>query len=253
MRKISFGFALLILLQVGASAPQNRVDTKKPAPAPKGPKPQSTLSSVATPQGVGDQIAQFFGRKTGKELMMEKSKNAAGAKTAAKQTLAGKPPARTAHAVPVKPGYVPPPPTPRASVSQVRQEIQKILDLNKKIKNLQSGRAMQLQRVQEQARIHQKILNELEVSQKQTAGPKASAKNALLAQEKLRIIHEETQRNAQAMDDLKEMPAGTVPTPIHRSKAEMGAVQAALDKKKIKTEAVSQTANKVDSVKPVAS
>jgi hypothetical protein len=218
MRKISFGFALLILLQLGTSAPPSVADPKESSPAPKGPKPQSSLASVATPQNLGDQIAQFFGRKTGKELMMEKARGAVGAGTTAKQPFTGKPSVRTVNAVPMKPGYVPPPPTPRASVSQVRQEIQKILDLNKKIKNLQSGRAMQLQRVQEQARIHQKILNELEASQKQAVGQKASAKNALLAQEKLRIIHEETQRNAKEMDDLKEMPAGTVPKTVDKAK-----------------------------------
>ena len=218
MRKISFGFVLLFLLQLGASAPQSSVGPKRSVPVPKGSKPQSSLSSVATPQAVGDQIAQFFGRKTGKELMMEKAKKAAGAETPAKQVLAGKPQVRTVNAVPLKPGYVPPPPTPRASVSQIRQEIQKILDLNKKIKNLQAGRAMQFQRVQEQARIHQKILNELEASQKQGTGQKASAKNALLAQEKLRIIHEETQRNAREIDDLKEVPAGAVSKTVDKVK-----------------------------------
>ncbi len=218
MHKLSLGFALLFLLQLGASAPQSSVDSKRPSPVPKGPKTQGSFSSVATPQSVGDQIVKFFGRKTGKELMMEKTRNAASAGAVATQALARKPPVRTANIVPVKPGYVPPPPTPRASVPQVRQEIQKILDLNKKIKNLQSGRAIQLQRVQEQARIHQKILNELEASQKQADGQKASAKNALLAQEKLRIIHEETQRNAQAIDDLKEMPAGAVSKTVDKVK-----------------------------------
>jgi hypothetical protein len=218
MRKISFVFALLFMLQLGASAPQSSVGPKQSSPVPKGPKAQSSLSSVATPQALGDQIVQFFGHKTGKELMMEKAKSKAGTGTVAKQVPAGKHPVPTVKAVPLKPGYVPPPPVPRASVSQVRQEIQKILDLNKKIKNLQSGRAMQFQRVQEQARIHQKILNELETSQKQAAGQKASAKTALLAQEKLRIIHEETQRNAQAVDDLKEVPAGAVSKTVDKVK-----------------------------------
>jgi hypothetical protein len=218
MRKISFVSALLFILQLGASAPQSSVGPKQSSPVSKGPKTQSSLSSVATPQALGDQIVQFFGRKTGKELMTEKAKSKAGTGTAAKQVPAGKHPARAVNTVPLKPGYVPPPPVPRASVSQVRQEIQKILDLNKKIKNLQSGRAMQFQRVQEQARIHQKILNELETSQKQAAGQKASAKTALLAQEKLRIIHEETQRNAQAVNDLKEVPAGAVSKTVDKVK-----------------------------------
>ncbi len=210
MRKLSLGFVLLFLFQLGASAPKTPVDSKQTSPISKASKTKTSLSSAATPLALGDQIVKFFGRKTGKELMMEKAGNVAGAGAAATQALVGKPSVRTAPATPLKPGYVPPPPTPRASVPQIRQEIQKIFELNKKIKNVQSGRSVQLQRVQEQARIHQKILNELEASQKQTKGQKASAKNALLAQEKLRIIHEETQRNAQMINGLKEVPAGTV-------------------------------------------
>jgi hypothetical protein len=218
MRKLSLGFLWVFLLHLGVSSPQTPASSKRSSPAPKAPKTQASFSSVATPQAVGDQIVKFFGRKTGKELMMEKARNAAGAGAAA-QALARKPPAAvTGNAVPLRPGYVPPPPVPRASVPQVRQEIQKILDLNKKIKNLQSGRALQLQRVQEQARIHQKILNDLEASQKQADGQKVSAKNALLAQEKLRIIHEETQRNVQAIEDMKEMPAGTVSKTVDKVK-----------------------------------
>jgi hypothetical protein len=232
MRKLNLGFVLLVLLQLGISAPQSSVDSKRSSPAPQGSKAKKSLSAVATPQALGDQIVQFFGHKTGKELMMEKGGKSSGAGAAAAKASAGKSSVRTAKAGSVKPGYVPPPPTPRASVPQIRQEIQKIFELNKKIKNVQSGRSVQLQRVQEQARIHQKILNELEVSQKQANGQKASAKDALLAQEKLRIIHEETQRNAQMMDDLKEMPAA----------------QVASDEKKIETRAVSKTSEKVKTV-----
>ncbi|OGX10750.1 MAG: hypothetical protein A2351_08025 [Omnitrophica bacterium RIFOXYB12_FULL_50_7] len=210
MRKLSLGVALLFLLQLGASAPQSSVDPKRSSSTSQGPKTKRSLSAMATPQAVGDQIVKFFGRKTGKELMAEKAGKVVGAKAAAPQTFSGKPSVLPAKVTPVKPGYVPPSPTPRASVSQIRQEIQKIFELNKKIKNVQSGRSVQLQRVQEQARIHQKILENLEASQKQEDGQKASAKNVLLAQEKLRIIHEETQRNTQAIDDLKEVPAGTV-------------------------------------------
>lgn len=210
MRKLSLGFVLLFLFQLGSSTPSNPADPKRSSPAVKASPTKSPLSSVATPQALGDQIVQFFGYKTGKELMMEKARRIAGAGAAATQAFAEKPPVQVAEAVPVKPGYVPPPPAPRASVSQVRQEIQRIFDLNKMIQSVQSGRSLQLQRVQEQARIHQKILNELEVSQKQTESQKISSKNALLAQEKLRIIHEETRRNVQVMDDLKEADARKV-------------------------------------------
>lgn len=225
MRKISFMLGLLFLLQLGASAPRKSSNSlPSTPPVPKGTKAPNAVASAATPQALGDQIVRFFGRKTGKELMMEKAQSKAGAakagmkaaptaaktttgKVAIKGAVTGKPMVQKANAVPLKPGYVPPPPVPRTSVDQVRQEIQKILDLNKKIKTMQSGRTIQFQRVQEQARIHQKILNELEASQKQANGQKVSAKSALLAQEKLRIIHEETQRNASTVKDLKEAPA----------------------------------------------
>ncbi len=210
MRKLSSGFVMLFLLHLGVSAPQNSAEIKSSASTPKGSKAKTSFSSVATPQAMGDQIVKLFGKKTGKELMAEKGGSGIVAGASATQALVGKPSVRAAKATPVKPGYVPPPPTPRASVSQIRQEIQKIFDLNKKIKSVQSGRSAQLQRVQEQARIHQKILNDLDASQKQPDGQKTSEKNALLAQEKLRIIHEETQRNTQEMEALKEMPAGTV-------------------------------------------
>ncbi|MFA7255898.1 MAG: hypothetical protein WC133_07405, partial [Candidatus Omnitrophota bacterium] len=157
MRKLSLGFVVLFLLHLGVSAPQSSVNAKKAASSSKEAKTQKSLPSVSTPQALGDEIVKFFGRKTGKELMMEKAGNVAGTGAAATKAFVKKPSVKTATVTPVRPDYVPPPPTPRASVPQIRQEIQKILELNKKIKNVQSGRSVQLQRVQEQARIHQKI------------------------------------------------------------------------------------------------
>ncbi len=218
MRRLSLGFVVLFFLQLGVSAPQNSGTAKQSSTTSKGSKTQNPLSAVSTPQAVGDQIVKFFGRKTGKELMAEKAKGAAVAGVSATQAFSGKSLAQKENIPVVKPGYVPPPPTPRASVPQIRQEIQKILDLNKKIQSVQAGRSSQLQRVQEQARIHQKILNELETSQKQAAIQKAPTKSALLAQEKLRIIHEETQRNAQMIDEIEGMPGKTASKSTEKTK-----------------------------------
>jgi hypothetical protein len=209
MRRLSLGISLLFFLQLGASAPQSSSDLPKSSSVSKNSRAQKSFSAAASPQAVGDEIVKFFGKKTGKELMMEKAGNLAGAGAAATKAFAEKPSVLPAPSASVKPGYVPPPPKQDASLPQIRQEIQRILDLNKKIKNVQSGRSVQLQHVQEQARIHQKILVQLEATQKQAEGQKASAKNALLAQEKLRIIHEETQRGTQVMDGLKDKPAET--------------------------------------------
>lgn len=207
MRKLGLGFAGLFLLQLGASAPQHSEDSNQSSPSPKESKIQKSLSAVATPQAVGNRIVEFFGHKTGKDLMLEKAGKLAGGGAAAAQVFSGESFVRSMNVARIKPGYVVPPPTPSASVFQIRREIQKIFDLNKKIKDAQNGRSLQLQHVQEQAHIHQKILEELEVSQKLLNGQKVSTKSALLAQEKLRIIHEETRRNAQMIQDLKGAPA----------------------------------------------
>jgi len=216
MRKLSLGFALLFLLQIGASAPQSSVAAKQSSPASPKSKVQKSFSSVATPQSMGDQIVKYFGRKTGKELMTEKAGSVNIAKKTSPKTkeITEKPPlpkdVQSLKSSPaMKSGYVPLPPKPRVAVPQIRQEIQRILELNKQIKNVQKGSSVQLQRVQEQARIHQKILNALESSQKLAASQKAPSRSALLSQEKIRIIHEETKRNAQMVEDLKAIPTGS--------------------------------------------
>ena len=100
----------------------------------------------------------------------------------------------------IKQMVIPPPPVPRMGVPQIRQEIQKILALNKQIKNVQSGRSSQFQQIQEQARLHQKILNDLEFAKQGEKDRKVPTRADLLAQEKLRIIHEETQRNSEILE-----------------------------------------------------
>lgn len=99
-----------------------------------------------------------------------------------------------------------PPPAPILTVPQIRQEVQKIIDLNKQIQNVQAGKTIRFQRIQTQALVHQKILNELETQQKKEAGQKPPQKESLIAQEKLRIIQEETERNAQMMKEAVENP-----------------------------------------------
>ena len=231
MRKLSLGFAVLFLLHLGISAPVNSSAASKASSSSKASSAQQSLSAASSPQALGDQIAKFLGGKTGQELMAEKVGGLAAAGVSATPSFSGKSSAATTSAAlfkpksvrpaslnsplatrsVMKPGYVPAPPAGRVSVPQIRQEIQKILDLNKKIKNIQGGSPAQFQRVQEQARIHQKILNELEASQKNASAQQVPSRNVLLAQEKLRIIHEETQRNAAMLAGQKETPVKTVP------------------------------------------
>lgn len=241
---LGLAFLVLVLVHYGASAPR-QTDTGDAAGNPK--KSGSQKASVS-PQGfMADQILKFFGHKTGKELMEEKKSKEPEVKwtlstnggSASKVPGVVSKPVTSAvstlkapnHAVPIAPAQakgamivpasansnvqeikkfavIVPPPASRVVVPQVRQEIQNIFELNKKIQTVQSGSSAQLQRIQEQARIHQGILNQLETaSQNPESVKKVSSKEALLAQEKLRIIHEETQRNNMIIEDLKAAPA----------------------------------------------
>lgn len=190
-------FLILALCHLAASNVQSNRTSSQGTSAAKTTSKKSFAAS--TPQSyVSDKIVSLFKPKTGKELMEEKGKPPSAA---AKTTVPGAkvPAAKTPQKgkTSVAPGYVPPPP-PKGQppqVNQVRQEVQKVLDLNKTIKNIQGDRVLQMQRIQEQARIHQKILDQLEAGKTAKKAQAMPDKDALLAQEKLRIINEETKRN----------------------------------------------------------
>ena len=158
---------------------------------------------VANPQAyVSDKILNFF-RPKEKEVVVEEE---------AVETFT--PPAPRRRAV-VKPGYVPaaPPRTPPPQTQQIRQEIQSILALNQKIKNIQGDRVQQLQRIQEQARLHQKVLDQIDAESAESERA-ATAKEALLAQEKLRIIHDEAKRSQELLSAVaNEEEGAAAPSP----------------------------------------
>jgi hypothetical protein len=242
----------VFLIQIGATTS----DSLKPGLPEKSKRNHSALG----PQGVvSDSVVNFFSSwKTGKDLMAEKNKKGKGSagktssasgKTGEGQSLEGSEGAGPV-ALPVKISkavtfphamntsavtntyripklyrsekiVVPSPPVPRVSVPQVRQEIQKILELNKQIQAVQGGRAGQLRRVQEQARIHQKVLDKIEAASgggTEPAASKTPGKETLLNQEKLRIIHEETQRNTALLEAVGTENATTTPEPVSESK-----------------------------------
>ncbi len=86
------------------------------------------------------------------------------------------------------------------AILNVQSELREILALNQKINAVQTSKTSQILRIQEQALIHQRILNEIEKAS-QAANPAQPAREVLLAQEKLRIIREETLRNKKLLED----------------------------------------------------
>jgi len=93
--------------------------------------------------------------------------------------------------------------------SQIRQEMQRIIDINNQIKQLQAAKTFQFQRVQELAKVRQQILAEKKDknAKNQKNSEAAPNKNSLLEQEKLRMIHETAQDNkAKNTSDSKVRP-----------------------------------------------
>ncbi len=91
-------------------------------------------------------------------------------------------------------------------IKEIREELQTVMVLNKKINSVQQSKSAQMLRIQEQAQIHQKILSEIQlISGGQR--PKLPSRETLLAQEKLRIIREETLRNKKLLQDSAQKPA----------------------------------------------
>lgn len=93
--------------------------------------------------------------------------------------------------------------------SQIRQEMQRIIDINNQIKQLQAAKTFQFQRFQELAKVRQQILAEKKDknAKNQKNSEAAPNKNSLLEQEKLRMIHETAQDNkAKNTSDSKVRP-----------------------------------------------
>jgi hypothetical protein len=86
-------------------------------------------------------------------------------------------------------------------IQKVRKELQAVMDLNKKISQMQAARSELLLRMEEKTLIQQKILEGI---QKKTVKVSAvPTKEALLSQEKLRTIREEAMRSKKILDEVQ--------------------------------------------------
>ncbi len=104
-----------------------------------------------------------------------------------------------------KPLSVPKPPDDGAAkqaIDEIRRELQAVMLLNEKINQVQTSKSTQLLKIQEQAVIHQRILSNIE-QLSETQSKAMPSREALLAQEKLRVIREETLRNKKALEKIQ--------------------------------------------------
>ena len=95
-------------------------------------------------------------------------------------------------------------PNQEVAPEDVQKQIQEIIRLNEKMQTQHREQAAELQRIQEQASIHKKILADLEKARSVRAIAVPPDQTELLRQEKLRLIRQQTQENYRFLSHLKE-------------------------------------------------
>ncbi|MBI3314289.1 MAG: hypothetical protein HYZ83_08650 [Candidatus Omnitrophica bacterium] len=90
------------------------------------------------------------------------------------------------------------------NVTKLQKEIQDIIKLNEELKNRYKSQALEIQRISEQAKIHQKILEEMNEASRKTPVLKPQDTEELLKQEKLRMIRQETEANQNFIEGLQD-------------------------------------------------
>ncbi len=84
-------------------------------------------------------------------------------------------------------------------IGKIQKQIQDIIRINENLKYRYQDQAAEIQHITEQARIHEKILENMN----RMKTPGANANEAIIQQEKLRLIQQATQSNQQYIQDLE--------------------------------------------------
>lgn len=92
---------------------------------------------------------------------------------------------------------------PVQTVDAVQSEVNELVELNKTINLTRQTQSLELQRTLEQARIHQKILDNLK-KEEEKEGNAADSLDSQLRQEKLKAISAETQKNKSSLTDTSK-------------------------------------------------
>jgi len=89
------------------------------------------------------------------------------------------------------------------SILNLQKQISDIIKLNESIKASQQAQVGEVQRIIEQARIHQRILTELKEGEGKEE-VKSSDAEVLLKQEKVRLIQNETEKNKEFIEEIEK-------------------------------------------------
>ncbi len=105
-------------------------------------------------------------------------------------------------------------------VERIKKQIQDIIKINEGLKAHYADQAAEIQKIGEQAKIHQKILRDLETTRSQQKTSTNS--EAYINQEKIRLIRNETEKHQKFIDALqqKEMAKSVKPAALQDKSAQ---------------------------------
>jgi hypothetical protein len=105
------------------------------------------------------------------------------------------------------------------SVVNIQNQIKEIIRINESLKANEQRHLAEIQRIMDQARVHQRILEELRAAKGTKGKAKPSEAEELLRQEKLRLIQEETEKNKKFIEGLEQIPGLEVTSASEASEA----------------------------------
>jgi hypothetical protein len=106
----------------------------------------------------------------------------------------------------------------KPDVAQLQSQIETILQMNETVKPVYQGNAVEMQKISEQALIHQRILKSLD-TQRTASVPQSSDIDEVIRLEKIRLIQEQTLHNRQAVLNLTDKtPAISAVLPSQNTK-----------------------------------
>lgn len=98
-------------------------------------------------------------------------------------------------------------------IVKIKSQIQDIIKINESLKSNYSEQAAEIQKISEQARIHQRILKDLETAKAQQKAARAGSEN-FMNDEKIRLIQKETEKNQKFLDTLQSQDVSKNVRPI---------------------------------------
>ncbi|HTL48603.1 MAG TPA: hypothetical protein VL688_11150 [Verrucomicrobiae bacterium] len=92
-------------------------------------------------------------------------------------------------------------------VIRIQKQISEIIRANEKIKQARQAQIAQIEQITDQAKIHRKLLEEIQEKKKDAGEVKSEDVDEILRQEKMRLIGQETEKNKATVDSFDQGPS----------------------------------------------